>query len=82
MDDFMDKDKAKIEWMSTDKVPEELQGHKIEINDEMSVIPHLAYKKQFTIPKENMAMAKYIDRSYTKARRYKMHKRVWPHLPI
>jgi hypothetical protein len=76
MADFLDKDKAQIEWMSTDQVPEELQAHEKAINEETGIISHLAYKKQYTIPKENMAMAKYIDRSYIKARRYKMHKRL------
>lgn len=61
--------------MNTDNVPEELQGFERNIQPEYSVNPHLAYKKEFTVPKENMAMNKYLRRSYKKEARYRMHKR-------
>jgi len=45
----MDKDKAVLEWASTDQIPEELQGHERRFNDsdgeEVDVIPHLAWTK-------------------------------------
>lgn len=71
----MDKDKAQIEWMSTDKIPEELQSFDKDLKNDYTVNPHLAYKKEFTVPKENMAMDKFVRRSYKKAARYRMHKR-------
>lgn len=73
MDDFMDKTKAKIEFATTDKIPDELKDHELALDEKHAVIPHLAYKKQYTVPKENMAMNKYIDRSFSKAKRYRMH---------
>lgn len=80
MDEFLDKDKAVLEWASTEDIPEELQGHERVYDDsdgeELDTIPHLAWTKQYTIPKENMAMDKYNQRSFIHARRYRMHKNV------
>ena len=75
-EELMDKDKAQIEWMSSPNVPEELQGFDQKIDETFAINSKLAYKKQFTVPRENMAMDKHMNRTQFKpARRYKTPKK-------
>jgi large subunit ribosomal protein L13 len=76
IDELMDKDQAQIEYMNTDKIPEELQAFDKNLQEQYSINPQLAYKKEFTVPKENLFMNKYLRRSFRKEARFRMNKRI------
>lgn len=74
IDEFMDKDKAILEYASTpDNIPEELQGHERQLTDTVETIPHLAWGKEYTNPKHNWYLNKFLNRNTIRHRKYRMH---------
>lgn len=72
----MDKNNAQIEFISdpNEPIPEELEGFDQKIDDTFTINPNVAYKRQFTYPKERMYMDKALVSNFRGARRYRVHK--------